>query len=323
MEPVKPQPQLFCPTCFKWLSHPQATDNAILYCPSCDSCLKIPKVLADRLTMAESPAETRSVSIEAPDTDAQFAEMPEGISQISELGLVLEVHRTPHPWRLGIMAIFLLIVLGAMVVSLTYGWWTRDSQVMRVVCGVACLAIGAPAAIILFFWQLLRPQVILVCEGGLARVRHQRVRMFPWNQVAFFEGIAIGEIVAPAYLRHEDGTKIDFEDLSPGSQRKLAERARQEVWQRLYPPALKVYEEGGIVDYGMFGVTKAGLVRKGKTLPWEQIARLKIEPQGKFVVRRRGSVLYWFAKSITRIPNFFILQALIERHAAIEQQTQQ
>ena len=45
---------------------------------------------------------------------------------------------------------------------------------------------------------------------------------------------------------------------------------------------------------------------------------MKLQPDGKFVVRRRGSLFDWFAKDVTLIPNFFVLQDLIERHATIE-----
>jgi hypothetical protein len=112
-------------------------------------------------------------------------------------------------------------------------------------------------------------------------------------------------------------TKLTFDEIAPEKRTKLIDHARQEVWRRLFPAAKRVYDEGGIVEYGQFGVAKDGLARGGEILPWDQIDCITVDPDGKFTIRRRGTLFRWYSNNINAIPNFFVLQALVEMHISI------
>lgn len=257
---------------------------------------------------------------EAVDT-AGIIEVPSVIPEIGLLGHILEVHRTPQPWNLGVAILVGMAILGAIAAAYSYGL-VKGIAEPRAICITGVFAITAFAMVYLFFRDLFLPLIVLVFQGGLAKIRGRRIEEFAWvNVAAYFEGyVEDNGIVVPGRIKRQDGRVLAFKDLEPGSQRKLDQLARREVWKTLYPVANKEYEAGGTVDYGPLGVCKTGLVRMSKTLAWEQIARIRVELPDLMIVRRRGSLFLWFTKRIRTIPNFFILKHFIELHVTIELQ---
>ena len=307
-----PAALIYCPMCDSWLRRPQVAYDAIVYCTTCKTALEGPPTWPDLMPLTQGQDEDLGVSILNAEEDAGVVRAPTALPDAAAMGRLLEVHRTAHPWKIGAAAVISLAALAVAIVLLSYG------IIGRFACYGALFGLASPVFIGLFFWTLFSPQVLLLCQKGMMRIRHRRVHLFPWDQSVFFDGLTTDHVVVPGHVRNNEGAKATFDDLDDSSQKRLEECARQEIWQRQFPIAQKIFDEGGVVEYGFFGVSKEGLARNGKILPWSEISRIKILSDGRFVVRKSGAIFPWFEKKVNKIANFFVLRTLIERCAPID-----
>jgi hypothetical protein len=252
---------------------------------------------------------------------AAKVDVPGFLPEMSELGSILEVHRTPAPWGYVYPGMgLLLLVLAVILQGSLFGWRIKADDVLSGALTLSLFAVWLILVSYALFRDLFLPLTVLVFQHGLVKIRGRRIDVFVWSEVQYLEGVFddVGE--CPGKINRHDGRTLAFKELDPGSRRKLDELARREVWERQFSWAEEKYLCGETVRFGPLGVNKLGLEKHGKILAWEEIARIKVELPDLFIVRRRGSFFYWFSKRIGNMPNFFILRHFIEKHAIIDKQ---
>ena len=91
----------------------------------------------------------------------------------------------------------------------------------------------------------------------------------------------------------------------------LGEAIQRETTRRLLPQALHAYEVEGHVEFGKLAVSREGLSKGGKILPWSDVACVVVH-SGSLLVRRRNGRLAWFAVPMGKVPNLYVYLALVE-----------
>jgi len=306
-------PWIFCAICEAWRWCPNVPPDAILYCRTCDGCLGAPPNM--RLRVQEKSVASGSHSLpRADDTGNQvgFVSLPAQMPDLTTLGALLELHQTVKtPFGVIVLAILGVVIAVALTAFAVY---IDDHRIGRLVVAGICSLVFLLMAIYAYIRTRIAAQTILLFENGLVRVRFGRVRVFAWDDiVAVYFGSEIR-------VQHRDRSIISFGDLAPSKPRRAELYAQQELKLRLLPDIMERYRAGECVEFGELGISQAGLFKRGKLLRWCDIGRLYIDIHQKLCVVRSGSFLRWYSQAVMRIPNYFILQELIENHFQIEVQ---
>jgi hypothetical protein len=90
----------------------------------------------------------------------------------------------------------------------------------------------------------------------------------------------------------------------------------REVTNQRLPEALRALDARQTLDFGPFTVGMGGLTYKQATLLWNEVRHVDIE-NGVFSIYKVGKRLPWARKQASKIPNFSVFNALVERMARV------
>ncbi len=92
----------------------------------------------------------------------------------------------------------------------------------------------------------------------------------------------------------------------------LGKTLQEEVNQRLLPIYEKALEEKGVVSFGPLSVSKQGIVRGKRTIPWERIEAVE-RHHDVIVIRQKGQwLLAWPRIAVTRITNPYVFLSMVK-----------
>lgn len=162
-----------------------------------------------------------------------------------------------------------------------------------------------------------------VFDNGVASFDRKGVRAVAWSDVTHVYQHIVRQYVNGVYTgTHYTYTldtrlgRIKFD----GRYRNvegLGKEIQRRVTQTMAGRAIAAYESGQRVDFGPVCVDKAGLHSRGKSLPWSEVQRVKID-SGFVSVAKQGKWLNWTSAPVHTIPNFFVLLALLDRIGVLE-----
>ncbi|MFD4950185.1 DUF6585 family protein [Streptomyces sp. NPDC058451] len=166
-------------------------------------------------------------------------------------------------------------------------------------------------------------------EHGLAEVGgNGEVSVFRWDSLTALQEIteryANGVYVGTTYvytLHREDGTKLKLTEFYAEPER-WGPALQQEITRAQLPGLLTGLEQGRTLTYGTVSVNQSGVATPKGSLTWAEIEKVEIS-QGMLVLRKPGKKLPWAQVQVKRIPNLFLLLALIDhlRYGPLHQNT--
>jgi hypothetical protein len=207
------------------------------------------------------------------------------------------------PWQFVLLGA-LLLVGGLVLVCITTG---PDMAVVRILYCVVML-VGILVGALPFFQIDLSSYVVF--RDALVVVRNGIFTVVPWN--------AIHALNAPRVIVTSDGQQfaLGFHLQRVGV---LYERIRNELAERMLPPALAILESGGALTFGPLTINKLAIGYQGKTLLWTQVGRVTVPPTvygvggGWIGIRSQGSLWPWCQLVLNKVPNSWLLLEVLRR----------
>lgn len=163
-----------------------------------------------------------------------------------------------------------------------------------------------------------RAVAVRVYERGFTFTRGGRTEEFPWDEIEVFSeteqvyraaGLESG-VSYQYFIRRGDGRTLRM-DNEVGGVARLGELLRQETGRRLATLAAELVGRGEAANFGPLAVTREGVVRAGRTLPWADLGRVDVEGGYLVVVDRAGR--RWSSDLYGFVPNAHVLLVLAQR----------
>jgi hypothetical protein len=164
---------------------------------------------------------------------------------------------------------------------------------------------------------------VLVFPEGLVRVHRGEAQALCWEEIdqvlwqksegghwrAWIGGVTLS-------LQAADGRRMKFDDSLPRLA-QLAQIVRQRTLSFLWPKALMVYEAGHTLDFGKLRISQRGLSNGKETLPWSLVQKVKSNAT-ELSIYKKGKRGHYFDFTLSDIPNFHVLQALLAQQVPVE-----
>ena len=123
--------------------------------------------------------------------------------------------------------------------------------------------------------------------------------------------IPVARIVRHTYtVLRTDGTRLVFRDSLRGVE-ALGDRISRETARYLFPKTLAAYHAGEQVAFGDLTVSKQGVGKSGKLLPWEEYQGVEVI-KGVVKIQQRGKRFSWVSVQVRKTPNLLVFLNLLE-----------
>ena len=159
---------------------------------------------------------------------------------------------------------------------------------------------------------------VLILPDGLSYIRRGRTEIIRWDEVAaVWQAITRVQhtfTVRSCKMQLDDGRKYTFNNALRNVPELIA-TIQQQVTPRILARASEAYDAGETIPFGKLGVSKAGISRGKRTLPWDQVKRVTVD-KGVITVRKQGSLLKWTSVRVAETPNFFVFASLVGSRAS-------
>jgi hypothetical protein len=166
---------------------------------------------------------------------------------------------------------------------------------------------------------------VLVFPEGLVRVHRGEAQALCWEEIdqvlwqksegvhwaarAWRGGVTLS-------LQAADGRRMKFDDSLPRLA-QLAQIVRQQTLPFLWTKARTVYEAGHALDFGKLRISQRGLSNGKETLPWSLVQKVKSNG-AELSIYKKGKRAHYFDFTLSDIPNFHVLQALLAQQVPVE-----
>lgn len=218
----------------------------------------------------------------------------------------------------GIVTSALLAVAGLLVLLGASGT-AGDGALELFIIGLLLVACALIAPLM---FLLNRGQRVYVFAEGLVQIKGSRSDVVRWDQVeSVLQAIVkqtirmylipVARIIRHTYtVRRTDGTRLIFRDSLRGVE-ALGDRISRETTRTLFPKALAAYHAGEQVTFGDLVISKQGLVKSGKLLPWVEYQGVEVA-KGVVRIQQRGKRFNWASVPVRRLPNLLVFLNLME-----------
>jgi hypothetical protein len=255
-----------------------------------------------------------------PSSTPAFSQAAYELASRYRLGNLVAEYR---PWlRRRSMLLTGAYLLGGGLFLLILGVRSLDASgpiVLLFAVALIVLAFVRPA---LYFFST-RHLRVYVGTLGLVRVKKNQIEAVTWDQVeAFWQnvtrityrvyGVTTNRVSTHKYtIRRADGTRMVFRDTLLDVE-NLGNTIAQETARLLLPRAIDTYNSGASVVFGPLSVSKQGITKSTKHLPWDQFAGVQVE-NGTIKIRQRGQRGAWASVEVSTLPNFLVFMNLLSR----------
>ncbi|GAC1300972.1 MAG: hypothetical protein NVSMB27_41320 [Ktedonobacteraceae bacterium] len=244
-----------------------------------------------------------------------------------QLGQLTAVYK-PRIIPPGIVLSVLLILLGlwlSLFVNLFNG-----GGIGALIIGILFLGFG--------LWMpvrqvLNRAMRVYVFTGGLVYVKSSSTDAIQWNQVeAVWQSlrrygirvllvISIPIVVTRAYrVKLADGRTLIFNGVLDNVE-TLGNAIVSGTARYLLPKAIASYKAGYPVQFGPFTVSKQGISRGDKCVPWNLYGRIMVRNGFVGIRHQDGRRLGWRDAPVYSVPNFYVFIALVDYVVRNERQS--
>jgi len=238
------------------------------------------------------------------------------LTQSHNLGALIAEHRAnPRAQKEALLAGWGLVLVGVVFaligLAVSKGKWPA---LLVAAAGLPLMLIGVAA---LVGRARRRDMCIQLCADGFTRTLAGQTVAVRWDEVAAvwqnviqtYRGSAHTNTTRAYTVRLADGRKLVFNN-QVDKVAGLGAAIQKACAERMLPRALTTYNAGESVPFGAFGVSRTGVSKGGKTLPWEQVERVELR-QGVLHVRKKGQRRDWAFAMASRVPNLPVLMALV------------
>lgn len=156
---------------------------------------------------------------------------------------------------------------------------------------------------------------VLLFPEGLVTCREGKADLFRWEEIQEVrEGIVFAEEVSEytgsvCVIVHAQARRARIDTRMLSNAQGLGQEIHQQVTKRLLPKAVEAYNAGATLSFGRLSLSKEGLKRGKRTLPWTQVE--SVTARSRMIrVRQVGRWLNWTILHVTSVPNYHLLLAL-------------
>ncbi len=198
----------------------------------------------------------------------------------------------------------------------------RDSIMINAVIG-GTLILLAVILCVLYYHHKSR-QVDVYAEGFVF-TDWFRSLAFRWDDVTEVyaspiyrnttRGYRSNRIASWLYVVHRnDGKKVRITGMT--SVKALGKTIQSEVSRRLLPQVVDAYQAGDDVRFGpRLGLSQQGVRVGAKSLPWSQVARMKLDQDNVVTILQKGKRMPWKRISSAKVANPLMLETMLNKIA--------
>jgi hypothetical protein len=163
---------------------------------------------------------------------------------------------------------------------------------------------------------------VMVFPEGLVRLQRGRAVAFWWEEISQIwqkKGGGshwMGRAWWSLTVQTVDGRRMIFDDSLPRLE-QLTQIVRRESMTFLWPRYLADYEMGKELSFGKLRISQRGLSHGKETLPWSDLQKARFDG-AQLLIYRKGKWTHSVACSVSDIPNFHVLLALLEQRVRVE-----
>lgn len=211
-----------------------------------------------------------------------------------------------------LMSIVVIVVVTVTLVS-AFSWMALVSVIA--IDSLSCIAILSGIYLlykITIASYVHRHLYIVVGTNGLIRISGRHQEVIYWEQIdAIWQAMYAGGLLISYTVRLKNGKTYRFSKTI----QKVGELGRtiaHEVAQRQLPGVAKKYDEGKELSFAPLHVSKQGIRKGKKIIPWDQIRTFDAE-RGFVIIQKKGereSHNRLFVP-VAKIPNFFVFTSLV------------
>jgi hypothetical protein len=158
---------------------------------------------------------------------------------------------------------------------------------------------------------------LYACTDGFVYKTSSEEKIVLWNNVkAIYQRIVehrgrLGRYTTYTYtIEQNNGSRITFND-NMSRMKGLTHYIETSMAIRLLPKVIDQYERGETVEFGSLAVGKQGIFNGKNWLSWDEVEDVRFK-NGRLSVRKTGKWLDWGSFYTPSIPNFTVLELLIE-----------
>ncbi len=198
----------------------------------------------------------------------------------------------------------------------------------RAAAGLAKVLLIGPVAGGLILWHGLaaRGRAVLTYPDGLLPVGRGVVDWIAWDAVGPLslrakDATPAGPVLAvgrPTVMLNAARLTVERDGGPPLLIRPaligydlLAVRVQRERFARRWPAVRKAFDAGEAVGFGPLDLSRDGVGKGTKVLPWDRVKAVEVKG-GRVIVKRKGRWLTWAAVPLEKVPDPAVFLALAD-----------
>jgi hypothetical protein len=167
-------------------------------------------------------------------------------------------------------------------------------------------------------WMRARGRTTALAEGGLKDCHRGSVRTVRWADI---EEIVYFSVFRPTTgwitglrARGRSFGEIRWHNQWMAGVDAMARAIEARVYPRIMAASIDAWGRGVPIAFGPLRVTRDGLMRGGKTLPWRDLASMRVTT-GKIWILAAGRLRPWAVYGRREVPNAEVLREVVGRLA--------
>ena len=199
--------------------------------------------------------------------------------------------------------------------------------------GLIPLAVGLLYFLPGLWWLIhtlrIRDLSVRVFSDGLVYIKSGKTQTVRWEKIAVVQqmsrtttsSLGINSTVHACTVHLQDGSKHVFNS-ALGSVEQLALTIHQEASRRILPRVRAAYDAGQSVSFGPLRISREGIAKGRKTLPWSRVKDIEIEAGFVNVYVEPDTILRliatdgkghkWASIAVAKMPNVFVLKNIAD-----------
>jgi hypothetical protein len=171
---------------------------------------------------------------------------------------------------------------------------------------------------------VIKPWHVYVCKEGFAFTNGKKSEPYRWDSIAsvmldITSYSQYGMNTGTTYkytVRRNDGEKLVLDDKFIDVD-ALGNTITQEAAVHMLPRVMADFNAGQTITFGSLSVNQQGVSNGRNILPWSEVSGVFIN-KGFVIVLQKGKKSSWANIRVAKVPNVFVLDALVRSLAPAE-----
>jgi len=161
---------------------------------------------------------------------------------------------------------------------------------------------------------------VLLYENGFSHTRSGKTEVARWDEVdkvwqdvtETYRGNVHTNTTHRYKVKLDDGRKYVFDE-KLGKVAALGNALQKRCAEYMLPRAQEAYEAGEAVSFDKFSLSRAGISKGDKTLPWQEVESVEVR-RGTLHIKKKGQDRDWAFAMVSKVPNPMVFMALAKQH---------